>query len=164
MVAFDARLSGTAFASQALMFILGSTLLHSTVCVLNDICDIDLDRQVGAFDPWNVYTLGFMRVLRTNEESTLGFGCHSSRWRVGAIWIHDIVLLRPSLPPEFYCVSISCSGWLWLRVNSYGNFTHRRRHIAIIDLFPLHTLYPLMKRWTYWPQAWLGKKYRLFLY
>ena len=51
MVAFDARLSGTTFASQALTFILGSTLLHSTVCVLNDICDVDLDRQVGAFDP-----------------------------------------------------------------------------------------------------------------
>lgn len=23
-------------------------------------------------------------------------------------------------------------------------------------MFPLHALYPLMKRWTYWPQAWLG--------
>jgi 4-hydroxybenzoate polyprenyltransferase len=26
---------------------LGGTLLHSTFCVLNDICDIDLDGQVG---------------------------------------------------------------------------------------------------------------------
>ena len=24
-------------------------------------------------------------------------------------------------------------------------------------VFPLHALYPLMKRWTYWPQGWLGK-------
>ncbi|KAH7926932.1 4-hydroxybenzoate polyprenyl transferase [Leucogyrophana mollusca] len=23
-------------------------------------------------------------------------------------------------------------------------------------VFPLHALYPLMKRWTWWPQAWLG--------
>ncbi|TFK45743.1 UbiA prenyltransferase [Heliocybe sulcata] len=27
---------------------------------------------------------------------------------------------------------------------------------GIIGVFPLHGLYPLMKRWTNWPQAWLG--------
>jgi len=27
---------------------------------------------------------------------------------------------------------------------------------ALIGLFPLHGLYPLMKRITYWPQVWLG--------
>jgi len=27
---------------------------------------------------------------------------------------------------------------------------------ALITLFPLHGLYPFMKRLTYWPQAWLG--------
>jgi 4-hydroxybenzoate polyprenyltransferase len=26
----------------------------------------------------------------------------------------------------------------------------------MIGLFPFLTLYPFMKRWTYWPQAWLG--------
>ncbi|KIJ05980.1 hypothetical protein PAXINDRAFT_121913 [Paxillus involutus ATCC 200175] len=28
--------------------------------------------------------------------------------------------------------------------------------IALFAIFPLYTLYPLMKRWTNWPQAWLG--------
>ena len=28
---------------------------------------------------------------------------------------------------------------------------------GIIGVFPLHALYPLMKRWTWWPQAWLGR-------
>ena len=28
--------------------------------------------------------------------------------------------------------------------------------VGLIGIFPLHALYPLMKRWTYWPQAWLG--------
>lgn len=23
---------------------------------------------------------------------------------------------------------------------------------------PLHFIYPFMKRWTWWPQAWLGEK------
>ena len=32
----------------------------------------------------------------------------------------------------------------------------RRALIGLIGVFPLHALYPLMKRWTYWPQAWLG--------
>ncbi|TFK53291.1 UbiA prenyltransferase [Heliocybe sulcata] len=27
---------------------------------------------------------------------------------------------------------------------------------GLFGVFPLHTLYPLMKRWTYWPQIWLG--------
>lgn len=36
---------------QALLFTLGSTLLHSAACVLNDICDIDFDRQVGKHGP-----------------------------------------------------------------------------------------------------------------
>lgn len=43
---------------QLLLFGIGSTLLHSAACVLNDICDIDFDRLVGepfgdeyAYDP-----------------------------------------------------------------------------------------------------------------
>ena len=32
----------------------------------------------------------------------------------------------------------------------------RRALVDLIGVFPLHALYPLMKRWTYWPQAWLG--------
>jgi 4-hydroxybenzoate polyprenyltransferase len=30
------------------VFLLGSTLLHSAICVINDILDKDLDAQVGA--------------------------------------------------------------------------------------------------------------------
>ncbi|RDX42174.1 UbiA prenyltransferase [Lentinus brumalis] len=30
------------------------------------------------------------------------------------------------------------------------------RYMALLGIFPLHALYPLMKRWTWWPQAWLG--------
>ena len=26
----------------------------------------------------------------------------------------------------------------------------------MFGIFPLHAIYPLMKRWTNWPQAWLG--------
>ncbi len=35
------------FAGKLAVFALGSFLLHSAACVLNDICDIEFDRQVG---------------------------------------------------------------------------------------------------------------------
>lgn len=28
--------------------------------------------------------------------------------------------------------------------------------VGIFGIFPFHALYPLMKRWTWLPQAWLG--------
>ncbi|KAF9228263.1 UbiA prenyltransferase [Gyrodon lividus] len=28
--------------------------------------------------------------------------------------------------------------------------------VGLFGIFPLYTLYPFMKRWTHWPQAWLG--------
>lgn len=37
------------------------------------------------------------------------------------------------------------------------NHDGRRIAMGIIGVFPLHALYPLMKRWTWWPQAWLGR-------
>lgn len=35
------------FAEKLVWFGLGSMLLHSSACVLNDICDVEFDRQVG---------------------------------------------------------------------------------------------------------------------
>jgi hypothetical protein len=29
--------------------------------------------------------------------------------------------------------------------------------VGLFGLLVLDPLYPLMKRWTYWPQAWLGE-------
>ncbi len=33
--------------------------------------------------------------------------------------------------------------------------------MGFLGIFPLHALYPLMKRWTWWPQAWLGTSWSL---
>ncbi|EKM60304.1 uncharacterized protein PHACADRAFT_167688 [Phanerochaete carnosa HHB-10118-sp] len=46
-------------------------------------------------------------------------------------------------------MTIGCFAFLSL-ANSYAAF------IGIFGVFPFHTLYPMMKRWTWWPQAWLG--------
>ena len=48
MAAYANDISHNQLAIQLSMFAIGSTLIHSAACVLNDICDIDFDRQVGA--------------------------------------------------------------------------------------------------------------------
>jgi 4-hydroxybenzoate polyprenyltransferase len=47
MAAYSVELPWQNLLIQTLMFAIGSTLLHSAACILNDICDRDFDRQVG---------------------------------------------------------------------------------------------------------------------
>ncbi|CAK5271332.1 unnamed protein product [Mycena citricolor] len=101
---------------ETLLFAVGSTLLHSAACVLNDICDVDLDRQVERTRN---------RPLARGSISILA----------ASVWL--IFLTSGSVGLLFLTNKIAFR---------YG----------LIGLFPLHALYPLMKRWTYWPQAWLG--------
>ncbi|KAI0090696.1 UbiA prenyltransferase family-domain-containing protein [Irpex rosettiformis] len=116
MASFDTRLPRAEFATQALVFTLGSTLLHSTACVINDICDVDLDQQVE----------------RTkNRPLASGVLPLSGAWTLWGV------------------MTACCFGFL-----AFANSP--ARYMGTICMFPLHVLYPLMKRWTYWPQAWLG--------
>ncbi|KAK0458973.1 UbiA prenyltransferase family, partial [Desarmillaria tabescens] len=102
------------FIKGIIAFALGSTLLHSAACVLNDICDIDFDRQ------------------RTKNRPLV----------IGKISIFGATILLILLTSA----SLSLLCFTSLTAAAYG----------IIGVFPLHALYPLMKRWTWWPQAWLG--------
>lgn len=47
MAAYKSHTSPERVAVNTAVFAVGSTLLHSAACVINDICDIDFDRQVG---------------------------------------------------------------------------------------------------------------------
>lgn len=47
MAAYKAQLSFGALAPQLVLYALGATVVHSTACVINDICDIEFDRKVG---------------------------------------------------------------------------------------------------------------------
>ncbi|KAI0657016.1 UbiA prenyltransferase [Cubamyces menziesii] len=104
------------FSVKLAVFAVGSCLLHSSACVLNDICDVDFDRQVE----------------RTRDRP-LPAGVVSMR---GA---------------SMLCVSLFVPV---LGLLSYGDSLSLI--LGVIGIFPLHALYPFMKRWTWWPQAWLG--------
>ncbi|KAI0760054.1 UbiA prenyltransferase [Fomes fomentarius] len=105
------------YAEKLLWFAVGSMLLHSAACVLNDICDVDFDRQV-----------------ERTKDRPLPSGVVS----IHGAWILCAALVAPAL----YILS-HCNTRLGIAM-------------GIIGVFPLHALYPLMKRWTWWPQAWLG--------
>ncbi|KAI0314512.1 UbiA prenyltransferase family-domain-containing protein [Amylostereum chailletii] len=116
MAAYRSGQPPRALATQSALFALGSTLLHSAACVINDICDIDFDRQVE----------------RTRHRP-LAAGVIS----VKGAWVLLAVLVA------------ACFGMLAL-ANPTAAF------VGIFGVVPFHALYPLMKRWTNWPQAWLG--------
>ncbi|KZT23197.1 UbiA prenyltransferase [Neolentinus lepideus HHB14362 ss-1] len=100
----------------ATAFLVGNTILHCTICTLNDICDIDLDRQV---------------------ERTKNRPLPSGRLSIFQAW----VFLSLQLAVFFAMLSV---------VNKEAFIC------GAFGVLPLHALYPLMKRWTNWPQAWLG--------
>jgi len=97
-------------------YLVGSTLLHNAACIINDICDIDFDRQV-----------------ERTKTRPLASGAVSVFEAVLLLVVHLIVCL-------WMLSWTNNSAWTW----------------GLVGIFPLHGLYPLMKRWTDWPQAWLG--------
>ncbi|KAJ7206112.1 UbiA prenyltransferase family [Mycena pura] len=119
MAAFSVNLPLNNLLVQTFMFAIGSTILHSAACILNDICDRDFDRKVERTKH---------RPLATGVISVAGAIILLSVFRM-FFYTNLPTLLTP---PPF--------SFLW----------------GLIGIFPLHALYPLMKRWTWWPQAWLG--------
>ncbi|KAJ7776146.1 UbiA prenyltransferase family-domain-containing protein [Mycena metata] len=116
MAAYSVRLPVHSLIIQTIMFAIGSTLLHTAACILNDICDRDFDRKVERTKN---------RPLATGIISVSG----ATLWLLLFV-VASIALLATANRTAFL--------------------------VGLIGVFPLHALYPLMKRWTWWPQAWLG--------
>jgi 4-hydroxybenzoate polyprenyltransferase len=96
--------------------IFAGTLVHSTACVINDICDIEFDMKV---------------------ERSKGRPLAAGHVSVRGAWM--LLALMTS----------ACLYFL-------SHLNHHAMIFGLFGLFPLHGLYPFMKRWTWWPQAWLG--------
>ena len=97
------------------LFFLGSVLMRSAGCVVNDICDKEFDKKVK----------------RTKNR--------------------PIASNKVSIKLAFFYTIILCSFALLVLIN-FNNFTI----ILALSSMPLAFTYPLMKRFTYWPQLFLG--------
>jgi len=114
-IAYDFSISIEFFIKYALLFFLGSVLMRSAGCVVNDIIDKNFDSKVE----------------RTKNRP---------------IASGDI-----SIKLGLFYVLILC-GIAFIVLIQFNFFTI----ILALGSMPLAFLYPLMKRFTYWPQLFLG--------
>ncbi|EPQ52553.1 UbiA prenyltransferase [Gloeophyllum trabeum ATCC 11539] len=108
-------------------FMGGGTISHCAICTLNDICDVDFDRQVGA---WPTHSRSHLPDRQIERCKTLPSG----RISVSAASVFLVVQTA-----AFCAVLLTINREAW-----------------VTSCMPLHGFYPLMKRVTHWPQAWLG--------
>ena len=79
MAAYRTSLDVQTLAIESALFLLGSTLLHSAGCVLNDIADRDIDGKVGEYrgryhGPSLAATDAVAGCFRANEDTASGYG------------------------------------------------------------------------------------------
>ena len=114
-IAYDFSLSLKIYFFYLLMFFLGSVLMRSAGCIINDVLDRKFDEKV--FRTKN-------RPIASGKISV----------KLGLFYASFLCLLA-------FLVLI--------------NFNHFTIIIALASM-PLAFTYPLMKRFTYWPQLFLG--------
>ncbi|KAJ7120996.1 4-hydroxybenzoate polyprenyl transferase [Mycena epipterygia] len=89
---------------------------------------------IGAGCVWNdILDRKFDRQVERTKNRPIASGKVSVPGAVAFLWAHLAIML-----------------WMVRDVNGLA------WKIALVTMFPLAGLYPLMKRITYWPQAWLG--------
>ena len=114
-IAYNFNSSFNNFFFYGILFLLGSILMRSAGCIVNDIADKNFDKKVE----------------RTKNR--------------------PIASGRLSVRIAFLYVLILC-GLAFLVLINFNYFTIL---MALISM-PLAFTYPLMKRFTYWPQLFLG--------
>jgi 4-hydroxybenzoate polyprenyl transferase len=114
-IAYDFNFEIEIFYFYSLLFLLGSMLMRSAGCIVNDIVDKNFDKRV---------------------ERTKNRPIASEKVSVKRAIIYSFILC----------------GLAFLILINFNKFTIL---MAILSM-PLAFTYPLMKRFTYWPQLFLG--------
>ena len=114
-VAYDFKSDLNIFYFYSLLFLLGSILMRSAGCIVNDIADKNFDKKV---------------------ERTKNRPIASEKVSVNRAIIYSFILC----------------GLAFLVLINFNKFTIL---MALLSM-PLAFTYPLMKRFTYWPQLFLG--------
>ncbi|KAI0047208.1 4-hydroxybenzoate polyprenyl transferase [Auriscalpium vulgare] len=106
----------TTYAASIAYGLVFATVLHSAMCVWNDILDREFDRLV-----------------ERTKYRPIADGRISVPGALAFLFVHLVVIIALMWP-------LNSLAW----------------NICLITVFPLNGIYPLMKRITNWPQAWLG--------
>ena len=114
-IAYDFNFELEIFYFYSLLFLLGSILMRSAGCIVNDIADKNFDKKV---------------------ERTKNRPIASEKVSVNRAIIYSFILC----------------GLAFLVLINFNKFTIL---MAMVSM-PLAFTYPLMKRYTYWPQLFLG--------
>jgi len=114
-VAYDFEQNLNKYFFYLVLFFLGSVLMRSAGCIINDIADKDFDKKV---------TRTKKRPIASGEVSV----------KVGFVYSAILCILA------------------FLVLINFNMFTI----ILALGSMPLAFTYPLMKRFTYWPQLFLG--------
>ena len=114
-IVFDFSKDLNTYFFYLLLFFLGSVLMRSAGCIVNDILDRNFDKKV----------------FRTKDR--------------------PIASGKVSVTEGFICAAILCLLAFLVLIN-FNLFTI----ILALGSMPLAFTYPLMKRFTYWPQLFLG--------
>ena len=114
-LAYDFNYSLDKFFTYAIFFLLGSILMRSAGCIVNDITDKNFDNKV---------------------ERTKNRPIASGKVSVNLAILYTLILC----------------GLAFLVVINFNRFTIL---MALLSM-PFAFTYPLMKRFTYWPQLFLG--------
>lgn len=100
---------------ECTLFLIGATLMRGAGCIINDIWDRDLDKQVE----------------RTQNRP---LACATLSLKQAIVFLATLLLISSIILLQFNWTTIAL-----------GTLT-----------LPLIAIYPLMKRFTYWPQIMLG--------
>ena len=114
-IAYDFNQNFNSYIFYLILFFLGSVLMRSAGCIVNDIADKDFDKNV-------------------------------SRTKNRPIASGDISVKRGIIYSSLLCFVA------FLVLVNFNKFTI----ILALGSMPLAFTYPLMKRFTYWPQLFLG--------
>jgi 4-hydroxybenzoate polyprenyltransferase len=114
-IAYDFSKNLSDYFFYLILFFLGSILMRSAGCIVNDILDKEFDK----------------RVFRTKDR--------------------PIASNKVSITLAFFYVIVLCFLALLVLLN-FNSFTI----FLALGSMPLAFTYPLMKRFTYWPQLFLG--------
>lgn len=94
--------------------------------------------------------------MSTSSERTKNRPIASGRVSETGAYVLLIVLLAALLSLSMCMNFHAWAIYVPSQIIAVTDTAARRAVLGVLWIFPLNVLYPLMKRWTSWPQAWLG--------